>query len=250
MRLKITFSAYKEYVKLPIHYNKIVQSMLYKSLPEELSNFLHNLGFYYNNRPFKLFTFSRIFSEKFYIDKSSKIGFKNTASISYKSPIHLYISSSVNYIVENWGQFLIKKSDVRLYKNIVYIESMESVSFEAFKEEMTVRTLSPITVYRTFENGRKYYRYYAPIEKEFEELIKENLRKKYHIITGKDIKEFPISISPINTKKVLLKYENFPIEAYDGTFKIKTDPEMFKVIYDAGFGAKNSQGFGMIEVIE
>ena len=49
---------------------------------------------------------------------------------------------------------------------------------------------------------------------------------------------------------MLLKYENFPIEAYEGTFQIETDPSMFKVVYDAGLGAKNSQGFGMVEVVE
>jgi CRISPR-associated endoribonuclease Cas6 len=249
LRLKITFSAYKEWIKLPIHHNKIIQSTLYNNLPKELSDFLHNIGFYYNNRPFKLFTFSRIFSEKFYFDKSQKLGIKQNSSIFFKSPIYLYISSSVIDLVENWGNFLIKTSDIKLYKNDVYIESIESVGFEDFKAEMIIRTLSPITVYKTFENGKKYYRYYTPMEPEFEELIKENLKKKYELITGDTIKEFPISITPIKTKKVLLKYENFPIEAYEGTFKIKTDPDMFKIVYDAGLGAKNSQGFGMMEVV-
>jgi CRISPR-associated endoribonuclease Cas6 len=35
-----------------------------------------------------------------------------------------------------------------------------------------------------------------------------------------------------------------------GQYKITTsDPELFSVAYDAGLGAKNSQGFGMIEKV-
>lgn len=41
-----------------------------KAFQKNCQFFLHNIGFYYNNRSFKLFTFSRIFSENFYFDKN------------------------------------------------------------------------------------------------------------------------------------------------------------------------------------
>ena len=54
MKLKLVLFSTKDYISLPIHYNQTIQGMLYKSLPKFLSDFLHNSGFSYNKRPFRL----------------------------------------------------------------------------------------------------------------------------------------------------------------------------------------------------
>ncbi|NPA54438.1 MAG: CRISPR-associated endoribonuclease Cas6 [Aquificae bacterium] len=243
MRIKLVFNSGEPFINLPLHHNVTIQGMLYKSLPKFLSDFLHEIGFFYNGRRFKLFTFSKIFSERFILDTEKK-------RIKYKTPITLYISSAVDEITKNWGEYMLKKDQIKLGKNELFLETIEVQESPELNEEFNVRTLSPITVYRTFENGKKFYRYYKPQEEEFEELIRDNLRKKYNILTGKNLGTFPISIEPTKKiRKVLIKYKDFPIEAYEGIFKIKTDPELFKVVYDTGLGSKNSQGFGMVEVV-
>ncbi|WP_297888801.1 CRISPR-associated endoribonuclease Cas6 [Sulfurihydrogenibium sp.] len=239
MRLKIRLNSDKEYIALPIHHNYLLQSMLYKNLPKQLANFLHDVGFSYEKRSFKLFTFSKIQSEHFKISNQQ---------IIYKAPISIYISSAVNDITKNWGETFIRKEYFLLGSNELFLESIEVITNPDFKDKMTIKTLSPITTYRTFEKDKKYYRYYSPTETDFQELIKENLRKKYEVISGEKIPDFPLKIKPIKTRKLLLKYKDFPIEAYEGTFEINTQPNLFKTVYDAGLGAKNSQGFGMIEV--
>jgi len=245
VRLKLKFLSEEDYIQLPLHHNTTLQGMLYKSLPPPLSAFLHEIGFFYNRRSFKLFTFSKIHSEKFVILNKS-----NTKKVRYKTPITLQISSGVADITKNWGETFLKKHKIKLGKNNLYLESIEVIPQPKFSENMVIRTLSPITVYRTFQNGKKYYRYYSPHEEDFQKLISENLRKKYEILSGKNIEKFPLEIKPAGkVKKILFKYKDFPIEGYEGVFKIKTDPDMFKVIYDTGLGAKNSQGFGMIEVV-
>ncbi|ACN98535.1 crispr-associated protein Cas6 [Sulfurihydrogenibium azorense Az-Fu1] len=246
MRIKIKLTTDKDYVILPIHHNHIIQSMLYNSLPKEVAKFLHDVGFFYHKRQFKLFTFSKIQSQHYNIAKEKS----QTKHIEYKIPISLYISSAIGDFTKSWGETFLKNEEVILGKNTLYLESIEVLPNPDLKEEFKIKTLSPITVYKTFENGKKYYRYYSPSEQEFKQLLKENLRKKYQLITNKEINDFPFDIEPITTKKVLIKYKNFPIEAYEGVFKIKTNPELFKVVFDAGLGAKNSQGFGMIEVLK
>jgi len=243
LKLKISFSSEKDYIQLPLHHNALIQAMLYKSLPKPLAQYLHDIGFFYQKRSFKLFTFSKIQSEHF-------IPLIKAKKIKYKTPINIYISSVINEISQRWGETFLKKERVFLGKNPLFLESIEIQPTPTFKEEFLIKTLSPITVYRTFENGKKYYRYYSPEEEDFQELVQINLTKKYNLITGKNIDKFPITIKPEkNIKKVLFKYKNFPIEAYEGIFKIKTVPEMFKVVHDSGLGAKNSQGFGMVEVM-
>ncbi len=244
MRLKLSLNFDKDYIILPLHHNYILQVMLYKNLPKFLSDFLHDMGFFYNKRRFKLFTFSKLQSEHF-------IPMVRRKKIKYKTPVALIISSGISDITKNWGETFLKKDAVYLGKNRLYLENIEVLEAPEFKDETIIKTLSPITVYRTFENGKKYYRYYSPEENEFKELIKENVKKKYHILKGKDPEDFEFDIQPLkNIKKVLFKYKDFPIEAYEGIFKIKTDPEILKTIYDTGLGAKNPQGFGMIEVVK
>jgi CRISPR-associated endoribonuclease Cas6 len=217
--------------------------MLYNSLPKALSDFLHNIGFFYEKRSFKLFTFSKIYSIYYSLNLKNK-------QIKYKLPITIYISSAIEEISYRLGESFIRKESVILGRNRLYLEEIEIQKQPVFKEEFFIKTLSPITVHRTIENEKKYYKYYSPSEGEFLQLIKINLKKKYNLITGENIEEFPIDIRAVkDIRKVLFKYKGFPIEAYEGIFKIKTEPNIFKVIYDAGLGAKNSQGFGMIEVL-
>ena len=47
----------------------------------------------------------------------------------------------------------------------------------------------------------------------------------------------------------MIYYKNAPVIGWHGTFKIETDKEKFNKIIDAGLGARNSQGFGMVEVM-
>jgi len=246
LRLKLTLSSEEDYINLPLHYNFTLQGMLYKSLPKFLSEFLHDVGFFYNGRRFKLYTFSKIQSPHFKI-------YKDTKRISFKTPITIFISSTVNEITRSLGETFLKKDIIKLGKNELYLEEIEILTNPKIENtEIKIKTLSPITAYQTFEkeNNRKFYKYYNPSQPQFNELIKENARKKYEILTGKNVnkEDFPFEIKPLNTKKTLIKYKNFMVEGYDGEFLVKTKPEILKTIYDAGLGAKNSQGFGMIEV--
>jgi len=40
------------------------------------------------------------------------------------------------------------------------------------------------------------------------------------------------------------------ITAWNGIYEIVCPPDYLKFLYDAGIGAKNSQGFGMFESVE
>ncbi len=62
MRLTVTMSGRQGTVSLPLHYQHLLQGLLYRSLEnEQLAAFLHDRGFRHGKRSFKLFTFSRLF---------------------------------------------------------------------------------------------------------------------------------------------------------------------------------------------
>ncbi len=243
MRLKLTFTSLKNKIKIPLHYHHLVQAMLYRNLPSDVSDFLHNIGFFYKNRSFKLFSFSKILSKKVEIKNSE---------IIFDTPVTLYVSSAVNDYPKNWAEFFIKRENIRLGNEQLILESIEVVKPPDFKQPNIIKTLSTITVYRTFtqNNGKKYRQYYFPQNPEFKELLKENIRKKYELITGNELLEFKFSITPIFKPAIrYLKFGEYNVKSVEGSFKINISPDIFGAIYDAGLGVKNSQGFGMVEIL-
>jgi len=45
---------------LPKHYNHILQAFFYKNMDPQIAKFLHDFGFIFGGRRFKLFTFSKV----------------------------------------------------------------------------------------------------------------------------------------------------------------------------------------------
>lgn len=233
-------------IMLPIHYNELIQKIIYKNLPKLLSTFLHDIGFRYNNKPIKLFTFSKIFSNKIKLYKNY-IFFSNTISI--------FISSPIEIIIKILRENLLKNEIIKLNVNKLKVDEIKTVPNPKFENIMKIKTLSPITIYKTIiKNDKKYTNYIFPNDNEFNYLIKENIKKKYVIIQGiidKNISlDFQLEIRPINIKNKILKYKNFIIKGIEGELELATDkPEIIEKVYDAGLGAKNSQGFGMFQII-
>ena len=251
MRIKIILENQENKdIILPIHYNELIQKTIYNNIPKILSHFIHEIGFKYNKRSFKLFTFSKIKSNKIKLSKNH---------IFFNKLIEIQISSPIDIIIKTLKENLEKKQNLRIYKNkliVKEINTIEKPNFSEFTKITKIKTLSPITIYKTIiKNNKKYTQYLFPEDPEFNNLIKENIKKKYAIIKGitdpTEIPEISFHLTPIDTKIKILKYKNFIIKGIEGILEINTNNiKVLQEIYDAGLGAKNSQGFGMFEFLE
>ncbi len=242
MRITIHYSA-DSTIKLPKNYNEIIQGFIYRNLERSLANFIHNEGFKYEKRNFKLFTFSRIFG---------KIK-PNKNQFLIQSPFKVVVSSPYNKILMSFANSLLTKDKFKLGNNFVNIDSIDIESIPNIESESYIYFLSPITVYSTFEeNEKKKTYYYNPKEPKFSELVRENLIKKYIAFFGKNPNDSTFHIEPV---KVLPKdekivfYKGFIIKGWMGHYKISGSQELLKFAYDVGLGGKNSQGFGCFELV-
>ncbi|WP_456396595.1 CRISPR-associated endoribonuclease Cas6 [Desulfurobacterium sp.] len=240
MKLKLTFES-KEQVKLPIHYNYILQGFIYNNLAKPFADFLHNKGYRYRNQIFKLITFSKIYGKK-------KI-FKKSRKIVFGSSFHIYISAIDTSILQSIVLELMQKENLKLDKNIISLKSVEVIEEPITSNKTIVKTISPITIHESLNRKTIYYN---PYQEKFYKLLEENLRKKIAVITGKENAEISIkSIEDVKYKKIVTYYKNnFVIEAWDGKFIIEAPPEVIKIALHVGVGARNSQGFGMIAIPE
>ena len=241
MRLTLEFNA-NGYIVLPLHYNYSVQSFLYRHISPELGKFLHDHGFTLGKRRFKMFTFSRLQG------KYKIIGNK----IKFYPPVYLTISSPLERFISELGNTLLKTDDLELVKNKIYVESIKVHPEPEIKDEIKIKTLSPVVVYSTLmtKDGKKKTYYYSPYEVEFTELIDQNLRKKHEALYGKKPKAKKLKINIVGKpKEKIILYRRTIIKGWMGNFILSGNKKLLKLGYYSGIGGKNSQGFGMFEVV-
>lgn len=249
MRLVLRFEPKKGVLILPIHYNHLIQGMIYRTLDKSLRLWLHDEGFIWKKRKFKLFTFSRILSKRRHFNPDDR-------TISFYGPILLKISSLETKILESLAVYLVKNRDIQLNGTPCYFNAIEVEMPIRVGGPIKVRTLSPITVYRTLYtiDGSKKTYYYTPYEDEFEELLLDNLRRKAKAYEERAGEKLPPlkegGIKPIKVgRQVIIRFKGTVVKGWTGIFEVNLPEPYFTLAYDAGLGSKNSQGFGMIEVV-
>ncbi|MGC8893238.1 MAG: CRISPR-associated endoribonuclease Cas6 [candidate division WOR-3 bacterium] len=244
MQVKITFSPEKERITLPIQYNHILQGIVYRHLEKAIADNLHEKGFPREKRHFKLFTFSRL-QGRFQIEGEQ---------IHFTDQIKWSVASVHTDFLESLVLNLVREKSLLVGHNPCVVDGVE-VLFLPKAEWMVVRAISPITTYSTLYDaeGRKKTYYYSPLEKEFPRLISENLLKKYEAAYGQKPEEnWCLLVKPLRVgarDEKVLKFKGTVIKAWNGLYELSGPPELLKIALDTGLGSKNSQGFGMVEVV-
>ncbi len=255
---------------IPFNYNYELQSVIYRLIQNsspEFSSFLHHQGFVDRNRPFKLFTFSKILC----VD-----GITGRDGLQDVSSFNLLFSSPIKKSYEHLvlGIFLGKHSTLLFPGNRPLkfnVTSVESLPEPGYQSEMRFISLSPIAVStmtkREDRTVQHYLDYMDPEEcNKFKNNLFNNTLKKYRLVEGRGFKgsmdfEFQYDKNYIlkrngRIRKQIRFKKNETTGRYsyiigmEAPFTIKADPELIKIGYQCGFGEKNSAGFGMAEVIK
>ncbi|MBN2279725.1 MAG: CRISPR-associated endoribonuclease Cas6 [Candidatus Marinimicrobia bacterium] len=249
MRIKINLR-FSIKLRLPAGYNNLIQAFIYNHLGEK-SDWLHEEGFKHDNRKFKLFCYSGILEYGKFCHAEKLFVFPEAVSF--------YLSSPVDWIIQNIAAHTLLEKQSHLGRNIGMIESIEvRKSTPPRSNSIRCRTLSPIENHSTFMtagNKKKTY-YYSPFETEFSELTNSNLQKKWQSLHNEEC-PYTIKIEPkfnSHKRESIINYgsgdNKTVVKAWHGHFQLTGDPEFLQFALDAGLGGRNSQGFGMVDVLE
>lgn len=228
---------------LPIHYNRLIQGAIYENISKDLAGFLHDRGYAYGSRRFKFFTFSRLLG-KYHLDQSKK-------QIFFKEGARLYISSPIEEFCTSLMGCILGEGEIRLGNIPVEVTGISVEKPVVARDVITVNLISPVVVYSTFYNleGDKYTCYFQPGEKEFARLVEDNLRKKYAAYYGRVAPEGNFMLEPLNRPRMNITiYKQTVIKGYTCRLRLCAPQELLQVAVDAGLGAKNSQGFGCLQL--
>lgn len=244
MQLKLTFSANKP-IYIPKNHHAMIQGFLYhllKSVPE-YANFLHETG--YGNVPhrFKLFVYSD-FMEDYFVE-NNHLFFYNNISLEIRSPISDFCKVLMISIL-NSNQFELDHQPISLTECTLSYKNISS-------DKITIRMVSPLTLSTTvYENDTKKTRFICPGDKDFSSAFLHNTMSKYCAAYG-DTSPQSIIITPLSVTKedkYVTKFNNrIYINVWYGCYQLEASAELLSFLYDTGIGSRNSQGFGMFELI-
>lgn len=243
MQLKVFLKLDTELV-LPINYNHILQGIIYHSASSiDISHTkkLHNEGINadnYTNTNFKLFSFSKI------IGKYKIVG-KN---IVFSESIFFEIRSVDPYFIFIVYEGL-KKNGIK-FKNKTFIPNLEISNKVITSDSIYIRMLSPIVALNNLPDGSKEF--ISPLNNNFSLYISNNFTNKYKAFYGTFPKsEIELIVADVSYKdKCVTKFKNIYLTAWNGFFYLKGEPEVLNFLYNVGLGSKNSQGFGLFNIIE
>ncbi|MEJ5229526.1 MAG: CRISPR-associated endoribonuclease Cas6 [Pseudothermotoga sp.] len=242
MRLQITFKTTT--CSIPINYQYQLCSFVYKRLlhiDRDFESFLHEKGY----KGFKLFTFSQLFFDK----AAARFG----SLLIWPARGRWYISSVSQDFIMNFFSSLIEIPQIEIEGVFFPIEEVILLEEQNFEECAEFFMLSPLVVSVPIDrNGKIYHKYLFPGDEQFEETLSKNLVKKYEAFYGEKLSS-TISIEPdweyIKKREKITKLVDIHGIKVKGSvfpFKAKGDSKLLKMGYEAGFGERNSLGFGMV----
>ena len=231
-------------LEIPLHYNHIIQGVIYNAIDSDLADFLHDKGFTSGGRSFKLFAFSRL-AGRYEINKQK-------GSIKFFDDIGMTISSPVNKFCSSVANGMLTKRWLDFGKNRVEAQKMLVRQHTVDRQQIKIRTLSPIVAYSTLlrPDGRKYTCYFQPGEPDYDRLVSNNLKKKYEALFNEEAPVGEVKVKKLGQVKMhVMNYKDTVIKGYSGKLLLTGPIELLQMAVDAGLGSKGSQGFGCVEVI-
>ncbi len=250
---------------LPLNYQYLISSWIYKVLSSAdpgFANWLHERGYDATGKQFKLFTFSRIdLVPPFRIDQ------KNAAIYIQSGKIRLTISFFVAQAVQHFVMGLFKRSTMSLgnrqFRAVDFsIEAIEMLPKIMFQPTMRYRAITSICISRK-EDGAKQAQYQSPDYSDYETLFVNNLLQKFtalmlqrSLVAGTKIHQnTPIKFQALSLPQPRLIHiksgspQATKVRGYHFDFALTAAIEIQELGYYAGFGEKNPQGFGYVEII-
>lgn len=257
MRFRLTFNLNGKQRMLPIDYQYYLSAWIYKVIGKadrEFSRFLHSVGYSEGNRKFKLFCYSPLYFERYILWKDRQIFEINsnilTMAVSFQMP-----EAAGHFIAGLFRNQEVYVGD-RFNGIDLTVAQVEGLPESVPEGTVRYRSISPVVISCHFE-GERYSRYLSPSDKGYGEMVIKNLVQKAKAVPGmmeltQNISFSMESGSVPKSKLVTIKPftgEESRVRGYLYGFSLTGPPEIHKLIRSAGFGEKNSMGFGWVEMM-
>lgn len=245
MKLSFQFELSKPH--LPKDYRRGFASIIKDALSRADEN-LYN--FYYTGTyKLKPFTFSVYFPQGSDLEED-KFQVGNQAVLKFSTSDNRLAATLFN------GMLYLRNNPYPLFDNEVKLISMflhppKKIESDKAKFKLIGNMLVTNKNCHIDVNGNQYDIYLSPDEEGFDEGLRFLIKEQVNKFLGIDY-SFPFEYEFIKEtiKVVPVWHYNQWNKSIKGEIEIKSHPRVLQLLYDTGIGARRSQGFGMLEVIE
>lgn len=258
MRLRLSLE-HKPKQILPLNYQYLISSWIYRTLGNADSDFarnLHEKGYDFGGKRYKFFTFDSLQPQWYDIDKRAK------TFILTKSPTILELSFHIEDALQNFVVGLFKNQSFSLSSGKAFqadfkISGIELQPKPIFTTSMRFSLQTPLCISQD-QKGEKYAQYLHPENEAYPTLLIQNLIRKQRalqLVSDKDT-NYQIELPPIHfqllstPKKSPRTIKGIKLIGYVFDFELSAPTELSELGYYAGFGEKNSSlGMGMANIL-
>lgn len=239
---------------LPINYQYELSSWIYKVIERadsQYADFLHNHGFQLDGKRFKMFTFSQLDTRPYQVEGNRIRLLGKEISLT----LRFAVDSSMDRFIQ--GLFLQQRFGLGDKYNIVDFEviAVETIAPPVFHTTMAYQCLSPICVSRPRDD--RTAEYLSPDTPGYDRQLVQNLVRKANALIStagastRDLPDFRFQLLNTPRKKGLhIKAHtesHTQVIGYLFHFELTAPVELHELGFDAGFGEKNSMGFGCVK---
>ena len=255
MRIELTLENNGRETVIPLNYNHSLAACIYQTLATSSTDYserLHESGYAFQGKKFKLFTFSQLLAERRRI--------QGDQLVIQSGKLRWLVSSPIDEFVMHFANGILERGFVRVGSASFRVRDVKTLPQPVFTSSMRFTCLSPITVStHTDEPGRNSLQY-CRLEDGFYGKVVENLHRKHDLLNGLDSPQknpnasLNMEFDPSHVERrkgrisKLVHYKNTKIFAYLSPFLAEGNLELMQVGYECGFGDGNSKGLGMVEV--
>jgi CRISPR-associated endoribonuclease Cas6 len=239
MRLKIELGVQGSRV-IHLNHSYHLASLIYRAI--ERSNPDLSLELHKPSR-FKFFTFSmlKVPGKNFVIEEDKMI---------LKSPnVHFFFSTMLRDIGIALVEGLLEKPEVKIGNASFVVSEIKVMEEKEIGNKERFVTLSPINVTTVEDNGRKRIVDLYPKDLKFYENLRNNLVKKYVAFYGSEPEDSRLDIKIVKSRNKKIQIKNTSHRCVEMVFDAEGSRELLEVGYMAGWGERNSMGFGMVKVV-
>lgn len=251
MRFKVTLEKTKNDI-LPIDYQYALASWIYSTInngDSEFGNWLHEKGYFFGKRNYKLFCFSRLFFRFNPMgDRIQMTSHEADFQISFVA--EKTVEPFIIGLFQNQS-LTIGDSKSRINFQVKSVEKLADFDFTLGKSQFTLR--SPLCL-STSNPNKNTATYLSPDDTGYADFLKANLFHKYSsLFPDTDLSEMPFSFKVLNRpdSKLITIRKGEPSETkvrgYLYSFEVWSTKELLSFAYSSGFGEKNSMGFGFVD---
>ncbi len=245
MRIRVVFSAPRAVV-VPWNYQHYLMGAVYSrliNLSPAMNRYLHAEGISLGKKQYRMFTFSKLFS----------IGARAAPDgLELDAPINWFVSSPLPWLMDAFARSFLSET-------VVHIGTGQLEACHAYVapglpegEEFEFKTISPLVTSEGVKrsDGRLWKAFLSPDEPKFWTNLAENVRNKAKALQI-DVKDNWLELEPRgHWRSRLIEVQGCKVKCYEGRFVARGNPVLLRLGYDAGFGERNSQGFGMVELVD